>query len=130
MPSFRPQEAVRRPQSCRHGFSPCYHRPGDDDGLSRAPLMRQVILPPKAPAMLASLRALGYSFEAALADIIDNSIAAGATRVDIQFRAAEPRSYVAIVDDGLGMAPDFLIEAMRHGGAGPLEERQARDLGR
>lgn len=92
--------------------------------------MRRVILPPKAPAMLASLRALGYSFEAALADIIDNSIAAGATRVDIQFRAAEPRSYVAIVDDGLGMAPDFLIEAMRHGGAGPLEERQAHDLGR
>lgn len=45
--------------------------------------MREVILPPAAPAMLDSLRALGYSFEAAVADIIDNSVAANASRVEI-----------------------------------------------
>jgi hypothetical protein len=79
--------------------------------------------------MLGSLRALGYSFEAALADIVDNSIAAGATRVDIQFRT-DPRTYVAIIDDGHGMSPDAVIQAMRHGGLGPPPERADNDLGR
>lgn len=91
--------------------------------------MREVIHPPKAPAMLASLRALGYSFEAALADIVDNSVAADATRVDIQFRL-EPRPYVAVVDDGHGMSGEYLLEAMRHGGIGPDSDREVGDLGR
>jgi hypothetical protein len=50
--------------------------------------MEELILPPSAPAMLNSLRAIGYSFEAALADIVDNSLAAGAGNVDIQFRTS------------------------------------------
>lgn len=91
--------------------------------------MREVIHPPKAPAMLASLRALGYSFEAALADIVDNSVAADATRIGIQFRP-EPRPYIAVVDDGHGMSGEFLLEAMRHGGIGPEVERNTGDLGR
>lgn len=91
--------------------------------------MREVIHPPRAPAMLASLRALGYSFEAAVADIVDNSIAADAIRIDIQFRA-EPRPYVAIVDDGHGMSSEFLLEAMRHGATRPESERDPNDLGR
>jgi Histidine kinase-, DNA gyrase B-, and HSP90-like ATPase len=91
--------------------------------------MREVIHPPKAPAMLASLRALGYSFEAAIADIVDNSVAAGASQIEVQFRT-EPQPYVAVVDDGQGMSERFLLEAMRHGGTGPEAERDARDLGR
>jgi hypothetical protein len=91
--------------------------------------MRELIHPPKAPAMLASLRALGYSFEAAIADIVDNSVAAGANRIEVQFRT-EPRPYVAVVDDGHGMSDAFLLEAMRHGGTGPETERTVRDLGR
>src|SRR4051794_16690485 len=91
--------------------------------------MKEVILPPAAPAMLESLRALGYSFEAAVADIIDNSVAAEASRLDIQFRPS-PRAYVAIIDDGFGMAGDHLVEAMRHGGIGPSRQRASSDLGR
>jgi hypothetical protein len=91
--------------------------------------MREVIHPPRVPAMLASLRALGYSFEAALADIVDNSVAADASRIDIQF-PPEPRPYVAIIDDGHGMSGEFLLEAMRHGGTGPESERDPHDLGR
>jgi hypothetical protein len=91
--------------------------------------MREVIHPPRAPAMLASLRALGYSFEAAVADIVDNSITADSMRIDIQFRA-EPRPYVAIVDDGHGMSNEFLLEAMRHGAAYLESEREPNDLGR
>jgi hypothetical protein len=91
--------------------------------------MREVHLPPFAPAMLDSMRAIGYSFEAALADIVDNSIAAGARVVDIQFRT-DPSAYLAIIDDGEGMAEAQLIEAMRHGGLGPHQTRSDRDLGR
>lgn len=91
--------------------------------------MREVSLPPFAPAMIDSMRAIGYSFEAALADIVDNSIAAGATRIDIQFRT-NPDPYVAIIDDGEGMTSDGLVEAMRHGGVGPNQVRSERDLGR
>ena len=92
-------------------------------------MIKEIPVPPFAPAMLESLRAIGYSFEAALADIIDNSIAAQATRVDVQFRT-QPNPYVAIIDDGTGMSPDALVGAMRHGGLGPNQERSATDLGR
>lgn len=39
--------------------------------------MKSVELPPYAPTLIESTRAIGYSLEAAIADIIDNSIAAG-----------------------------------------------------
>jgi Histidine kinase-, DNA gyrase B-, and HSP90-like ATPase len=91
--------------------------------------LREEALPPYAPAMLDSMRAIGYSFEAALADIVDNSVAAEATRVDVQFRTA-PTPYVAVIDDGAGMTSAGLLEAMRHGGVGPHQTRSERDLGR
>lgn len=90
---------------------------------------REVDLPPSAPAMLASLRAIGYSFESALADIIDNSIAAEATVVEVQFRS-QSRAYVAVIDDGYGMTEPDLRLAMQHGGMGPSQARSERDLGR
>jgi hypothetical protein len=96
---------------------------------ARERFLREEALPPYAPAMLDSMRAIGYSFEAALADIVDNSVAAEATRVDIQFRTA-PLAYVAVIDDGIGMNGPDLLEAMRHGGVGPHQTRSERDLGR
>lgn len=91
--------------------------------------MREERLPPFAPAMLESMRAIGYSFEAAVADIVDNSVSAGAKRIDIQFRT-DPAPYVAVIDNGYGMTEEGLREAMRHGGRGPEEARLAGDLGR
>ena len=44
--------------------------------------MRYTDTPPYAPVLMESTRAIGYSAEAAIADIIDNSIAAKADRVD------------------------------------------------
>jgi histidine kinase/DNA gyrase B/HSP90-like ATPase len=75
------------------------------------------------------MRAVGYSFEAALADLIDNSIAAGAHTINVRFSVAgDP--YVAIVDDGHGMWPDELTAAMRHGSRNPVLQRDSMDLGR
>lgn len=91
--------------------------------------MREIQLPPSAPALLESLRSIGYSFDSALADIIDNSLAAGATKVDVEFRP-DGRMCIAVVDDGCGMSAANLVIAMQHGGVGPAVARESGDLGR
>ena len=40
-------------------------------------------LAPPAKALINGIRAIGYSFSTAVADIIDNSISAKATNIDI-----------------------------------------------
>lgn len=87
-------------------------------------------IPPHPAALVESLRALGYSLEAALADLVDNSIAAGATTVDILLDWNDGDPYARILDDGRGMGVPDLIEALRLGGVGPLAERRHDDLGR
>lgn len=86
--------------------------------------------PPKAGAMIESLRGLGYSTSTALADIIDNSVSAGAHCVDVTFRWRGASSYISILDDGHGMSEDELDHAMRLGERSPLDERAGDDLGR
>lgn len=63
-----------------------------------------------------ALRSIGYSFEVALADVIDNSIDAGAQNVVVRIvqRRRKPLDLV-VWDDGRGMAPKELREAMRFG---------------
>ncbi|MDN8617291.1 ATP-binding protein [Variovorax ginsengisoli] len=80
--------------------------------------------------MLEALRGMGYSTGAALADIVDNSIAAGATNVDIMFTWDGDRSRVVILDDGHGMSDAALEQAMTLGDKNPLDQRDAGDLGR
>ena len=76
-----------------------------------------------------SMRAVGYTLETAVADIIDNSITAGGDQVDVWFTAIpEPR--IAIVDNGTGMDQETLLEAMKLAGRPPSYQRQPHDLGR
>lgn len=86
--------------------------------------------PPRANAMLESLRGLGYSPGAALADIIDNSISAQARNVVIDFHWAGQHSSVTVADDGCGMSDPDLECAMRLGDKSPLDDRATTDLGR
>ncbi len=86
--------------------------------------------PPRAMAMLEALRGLGYSTAAALADIIDNSISAGAKEVRIDFAWDGLDSRVTILDDGYGMDDAELESAMRLGDKNPLDARATHDLGR
>lgn len=92
--------------------------------------MKSRLAPPKASTMIESLRGLGYSVPTALADIIDNSLAAGAKNVDLQFTWNGPASTVTILDNGGGMDDAALEAAMRLGNKGPLDAREAHDLGR
>lgn len=91
--------------------------------------MKIIDLPPIAPTLIESTRAIGYSIEAAIADIIDNSIAAGATKIDIDFFPLHG-AYISILDNGSGMDSDELTTAMQYGSQNPLDERDPEDLGR
>lgn len=87
-------------------------------------------LDPNPSSFVHSLRSVGYSLETAVADVIDNSIAAGATKINIFFKFDAQAPTFAIIDDGNGMAPEELKEAMRLGSTSPLEKRKEHDLGR
>lgn len=91
--------------------------------------MKTIKLPPYAPTLIESTRAIGYTLEAAIADIVDNSISASASCTDIFFFPIGD-SYIAILDDGDGMNADELEKAMRYGSQNPNEKRDANDLGR
>jgi len=75
-----------------------------------------------------SLRAVGYSMHAALADLVDNSIAAGANTVAIE---CDPvAGHLITIDDGVGMDDATLVAAMRFGSRDPRQARADTDLGR
>jgi hypothetical protein len=86
--------------------------------------------PPKAGAMMEALRGLGYSAAAALADVVDNSISAGASKACLSFDWDGTSSRISILDDGRGMSDPELEAAMTLGTINPLDERAPTDLGR
>lgn len=91
--------------------------------------MRPVEVPPNASALIESMRDIGYTLDTALADIIDNSITAGARNIELLVSPGGDLR-LAVVDDGHGMSEAELLDAMRPGSRNPLEERGADDLGR
>lgn len=90
--------------------------------------MRPIDAPPD-PALLESMRSIGYTVESAVADVVDNSIAAGATEVDILFSSSGPFE-IAVVDNGAGLGRDEIVTAMRLAAVSPTQDRKPDDLGR
>lgn len=87
------------------------------DGIKLGPILS---------VFLSSLRDIGYSFQTALADLVDNSISANAENIKIF--ALPSTNKLVIFDDGKGMSENELIEAMRLGTQ--KEIRAKNDLGR
>jgi Histidine kinase-, DNA gyrase B-, and HSP90-like ATPase len=89
-----------------------------------------VEITPSASALIESLRGLGYSPVSAIADLVDNSIPAGAREIelDLEWNDGDPR--MALLDDGCGMDRTTLGEALRFGGSGSAAIRKPSDLGR
>ena len=86
-------------------------------------------LPPDAGRVISSLRDSGYNFNTAVADIVDNSIAAGATLITIAAACASSDGsiMVAIADNGCGMDEVGLENAMMYGSA---KRKDAHSLGK
>ena len=81
---------------------------------------------PLAATLIESLRDIGYTLDTALADIVDNSITANASAIEILTDASPSGVSVG----GCGMNRAELELAMRPGSKNPLESREKDDLGR
>ena len=77
-------------------------------------------IPPDSRGAAAVFSHLGYDLKTALADLIDNSVDAGSSNVDVTFLPTDNRvAAVTVADDGCGMDEETLHEAMRFAAAGP-----------
>lgn len=85
---------------------------------------------PSPSALVQALRDIGYSMESAVADVIDNSITAGANMINVRFAWNNAQPWFAIIDNGKGMTSAEMTDAMRLGYRNPLEDRDDNDLGR
>lgn len=86
-------------------------------------------IPPNVSNFVKSLRDVGYTFEIAVADVLDNCISAGASNISI-YTVPKPKRIFCMLDDGRGMSEGELVEAMRLATQNPGKERDSKDLGR
>ncbi len=93
-------------------------------------LLPKIEAVPEAASMIETFRAIGYNLETAVADILDNSITAGAKNIYIERIWDGGKTIITIKDDGLGMNSEDIVEAMRPGAQNPLDSRGINDLGR
>jgi hypothetical protein len=91
--------------------------------------MTREIVNPSLGNFISSLRDVGYTFEIAVADILDNSISACAKNISI-YAVHQPDLVFAMLDDGIGLVEEGVREAMRLAAKNPADERSANDLGR
>lgn len=89
--------------------------------------MNGIELIPSAKRLIRSLRDMGYDFCQAVADVVDNSVEAKATQISIDIEFDGDNSWVRIADNGVGMKPEVLREALRYGSDRDYEEE---DLGK
>jgi len=91
--------------------------------------IKTVKAPPDVRRLIEGLRDLGYDCTLAIADLIDNSLAADATEVAVDLHAQQDDRppYIVIADNGCGMDRRTLHDRMRFGAS---DEHAAEDLGK
>lgn len=87
-------------------------------------------LKPKPSYFIKSISEQGYLLETALADLIDNSISAKASEINIYLTEYDKEPTIFIADNGSGMSNSNLIEALRMPSQSLEEDRLPTDLGR
>ena len=91
--------------------------------------MKTQSIPPNVGNFVKSLRDIGYTFEVAVADVLDNSVSANAKHIQIH-SILQPELIFCMLDNGYGMTELELIEAMRLSSKSPDDKRDAKDLGK
>jgi hypothetical protein len=86
-------------------------------------------LPPRPQRLAEIIAKTGHTLASAVADIVDNSISADATEIDINFAAPDSGHgrWLTIRDNGKGMGPAELDEAMT---LGSLVDYEGNSLGK
>jgi len=85
---------------------------------------------PDPELLIKSIAEQGYSLETALADLIDNSIAANADKIEILINTSTEPFTLFLADNGNGMNEMELRQAMQFPSGSSDNIRSARDLGR
>src|SRR5262245_8119218 len=97
---------------------------------SDLPLFRKEVIPPDSTMLIRALRQIGYSFEQAIADLVDNSVSAGATLILLRFFVHEHRiRSIGLADNGEGMSEAHLTKAMRFGSEPDIKRRTLGKFG-
>ncbi|MED1122085.1 ATP-binding protein [Bacillus atrophaeus] len=91
--------------------------------------LKTEVVQPIISNFVTSLRDIGYTFEVAVADVLDNSITAKAKNVQIAC-VPSPDTVFTLLDDGIGMSESELINAMRLAANDPHSPREGADLGK
>jgi hypothetical protein len=90
--------------------------------------MGQEKVTPHPDGLIHALREIGYKFNQAIADLVDNSITAEATCILIRFiTKGDSIAAIVVADDGVGMEAEILTEAMR---LGAKDIRPRKSLGK
>lgn len=84
---------------------------------------------PSARRLIRSLRDVGYDFTHSVADLVDNSIAAGASVIAIEMRFEGKNSWLRVSDNGAGMSGTTITEAMRFGTEREYEDDELGKFG-
>ncbi|GED63291.1 ATP-binding protein [Lysinibacillus fusiformis] len=92
--------------------------------------MRTIETQPLANSLIQSLRNIGYRPQTAIADLIDNSLDAGATEIRLNFEYNGGNGIISICDNGSGMDEAYLQNAMTIGSKDPRLARKEKELGR
>jgi hypothetical protein len=80
---------------------------------------KTMILLPDPSRLIEGLRDTGYDFNTAVADVIDNSVDAQASTIDVRIlKDVDGEVVVDIIDDGCGMTEKELVDAMQYGAHG------------
>lgn len=93
-------------------------------------MTRKQTLPPNPARLIEGLRDTGYDFNTALADIVDNSVDAGATKIDIRINMdPDGDILVSVADDGCGMDEQALLNGMTYGAQGRVDPKRLGKFG-
>lgn len=67
---------------------------------------------PPTISMIESIRSVGYNFNTAVADLIDNSITAKSSKVRVIMEWDDGNPYLAILDNGDGMTEEMISQIL------------------
>lgn len=82
---------------------------------------------PDPEVLIMGLRDTGYEINTALADVIDNSVDADASMINVNILLnRNNRPIVMIADNGCGMTKDELIDGMKYGSSSTLKKDPKR----
>lgn len=90
----------------------------------------KVEAPPVAINLITSLRNMGYTLSTSIADLVDNSIYAGATQIELRFDWVRGKASFMLLDNGCGMSAESLLNAMTFSSSHVSMKRATDDLGR